>query len=97
MKMPLPRSSREKDSYEAFILNGFSNWKKALQIFGSHERSELHRASVSMIASATLESTVIQQFNHHQNKEMMDNRTALSKIFTTLLYLVIPQFRLRKI
>ena len=97
MKMPLPRSSREKDSYEAFILNGFSNWKKALQIFGSHERSELHRASVSMIASATLELTVIQQLNHHQNKEMMDNRTALTKIFTTLLYFVIPQFRLRKI
>ena len=61
MKMSLPHHSREgwKDFYETFILNGFSNWKKALQIFVYQERSELHRALISMIASATLRSTVI--------------------------------------
>ena len=29
MQMALPTSSREKDSYAAFVANGFSNWKKA--------------------------------------------------------------------
>ena len=30
MQMALPTSSREKDSYAAFVVNGFSNRKKAL-------------------------------------------------------------------
>ena len=46
MQMPLPTTSREKDSYAAFVVNGFSNWKKALDRFSTHERSELHKAAV---------------------------------------------------
>ena len=47
MQMALPTSSREKDSYAAFVVNGFSNWKKTLDRFSTHERSELHKAAVS--------------------------------------------------
>ena len=34
------------ESYAAFVVNGFSNWKKALDRFSTHERSELHKAAV---------------------------------------------------
>ena len=30
----------------AFVEEGFSNWKKALQRFAQHEKSEMHRESV---------------------------------------------------
>ena len=37
MQMALPTSSRNKNSYAAFVVNGFSNWKKALDRFSTHE------------------------------------------------------------
>ena len=51
MQMALPTSSREKDSYAAFFVNGFSNWKKALDRFLTHERSELHKATVLALSA----------------------------------------------
>lgn len=65
MKMPLPKSSREKDSYQTFVVNGYSNWKKALQRFNSHERSEFHKSAVQMVTCATSEMSV----DHHLNSQ----------------------------
>ena len=53
LQMPLPTTSREKDSYAAFVINGFSNWKRALDRFSAHERSELHKAAVSGLCAAS--------------------------------------------
>jgi len=94
MQMPLPNTSRDKDAYEAFVVNGFSNWKKALERFASHEKSSFHRASVQMIATATSSSrpSVAQQLNSQQKKEMADARVALTAIFSSLLYLVCLNF-----
>jgi len=88
MKMPLPTSSREKDSYQTFVVNGFSNWKKAIERFDSHERSEFHKSAVKMVASATSAVSVDQHLNSQRKQEMADARSALLKIFSTLLYLV---------
>ena len=53
MQMALPTSSREKDSYTAFVVNGFSNWKKALDHFSTHERSKLHKAAVLALSAVS--------------------------------------------
>jgi len=87
MKMPLPTQSREKDSYAAFVENGFSNWKKALDRFFSHERSEFHKAAVSMIVSSSGSSSVASKLSAQQQKDMADSRHALSMIFTSLRFL----------
>ena len=46
-----------KDSYEAFFVNGFSNWKKALDRFSTHERSELHKAAVLALSAQFLKAS----------------------------------------
>ena len=87
MSMPLPKSSREKDSYLTFVENGFSNWKKALDRFQSHENSEFHRAAISMVRSAAATYTVSNQLDKMKQKDSIDSRHALKMIFTTLRYL----------
>ena len=50
-------------------------------------QSELYLAAVSMIASAASGSTVRQQLNYQQKKEMVDNRTTkIQNIFFALLF-----------
>ena len=47
MKMSLPKTSRDKDSFDTFVTKGFSNWKKALDRFKSHEASAFHKAAIA--------------------------------------------------
>ncbi len=85
--MPLPKDSRSKDSMLAFVTNGFRNWKKAIEKFKAHEESNLHKVGVAAILSAQKSSTVSSQLSGQVKKEMLDSRTALTKIFSSLRYL----------
>ena len=38
--MPLPTSSKQMSSGKCFVEDGFGNWKKALENFQSHEKSD---------------------------------------------------------
>jgi len=51
-----------------FIEGGFSNWKKALERFKSHEKSVLHRGAVSSIAMIASGANVValQKKNTHR-------------------------------
>jgi Domain of unknown function (DUF4371)/hAT family C-terminal dimerisation region len=95
MKMPLPTQSREKDSFAAFVEKGFSNWKKALDRFFSHERSEFHKAAISTIASSSGPVSVASKLSAQQLKEMTDSRHALSMIFTSLRFLAAQGLAIR--
>jgi hypothetical protein len=68
-------------------LNGFSNWKKALDRFKSHENSDFHKAAVSMIRSTIATVSVSNQMDKIKKKDTTDSRHALKIIFTTLQYL----------
>ena len=37
-------------SYDAFIREGFKNWKKAIKSFKGHERSQHHKQAVANLA-----------------------------------------------
>jgi hypothetical protein len=84
--MPLPTSSTQLSSIKCSVEDGFSNWKKALEKFQSHEKSDFHRAAVSLTSSKEKQS-VSQLISSGHAKQMEENRIALLKIFTTLQYL----------
>ena len=75
--MPLPSTSRDKDSMLAFVQNGFNNWKNAAERFKGHELSNYHLvADVQSESITTVISTI-------QRKEMDESRSALSRIFSS--------------
>ena len=84
--MPLPTSPTQISSFKCFVEDGFGNWKKALEKFQSHEKSDFHRAAVSMVSSKGKQS-VTQLISSDHTKQMKQNRVALVKIFTSLRYL----------
>ena len=84
--MPLPTESREKYSYYTFVERGFTNWKKAIERFKSHERSGFHKSAVMMIDSASASVSVARHLNKKHEREMVESRHALSKIFSSLKY-----------
>ena len=87
MQMRLPTTSQEKDSYAAFVVNGFSNWKKALDRFSTHERSELHKAAVLGLSVASKGTPISSHLSAQRQREMNDARYSLSMIFSTLRFL----------
>ena len=81
--MPLPTSSTQISSFKCFVEDGFKNWKKALEKFRSHEKSDFHRAAAFMLSSNKKQS-VSQLIVSGHTEEMKENRIALVKIFTSL-------------
>ena len=84
--MPLPTSSKQMSSAKCFVEDGFGNWKKALEKFQSHEKSDFLRAAV-LFTSSKGKQSVSQLISNDHAKQMKDNRVALVKIFTSLRYL----------
>ena len=87
MKLPLPNTSRDKDSHLAFVTNGFSNWKKALLRFKSHEGSNFHKEACRAVVAAKGGVNVVSACVKGKAKEMDDARQALLAILSSLLYL----------
>lgn len=87
MKLPLPNTSQDKDSYLAFVKNGFSNWKKAIDRFKSHERSNFHKEACNAVVAAKGSANVAYACAKGKAKEMDDARQALLATLSSLLYL----------
>lgn len=66
-----------------FISTGFSNWKKALEKFKAHEKTDAHKEAVMKLARSSKPS-IATQLNEHHNSEIKRARSALMIIFTTL-------------
>lgn len=84
--MPLPTGSRDKDSYLSFVKNGFNCWKKGIERLGSHEKSQYHRAAIETLR-ASQATAVSSLLSDQAKKEMIEARSALSKIFSSIRYL----------
>jgi len=77
-----------KKKEDSFIHAGFSNWKKALERFRSHEHSELHKEGImKLTAFSDYNQNVVVQLNKQVNDEMKKARSSLMVIFTSLKFL----------
>ena len=67
----------------AFTKKGFVNWKKAIEKFKTHEKSDMHKFSMESKLKKN-EVGVIQMISTKENKNMKNNRRCLHIIFTTM-------------
>lgn len=93
-QLPVPVGKNCQNSREAFVTVGYTCWSNAYKALPMHETSEFHRVSHELLVSSTSES-VVQRISTAKEKEMLDNRTALEKIFGTVKTLAIQGLPLR--
>ena len=74
-------------SMSPFISNGFANWKKALQRFSEHERSNIHREAVEKVAMKSSTVHIGAQLSSIKATEMAFNRNMLLKVLSCIRYL----------
>lgn len=75
--------STKKDS---FLIKGFSNWKKGVEKFLAHEKSQCHKEAVMKTVSAT-NVNVLSQLQNKCQMEMIEAREALMVVFSTIKFL----------
>ena len=71
----------------AFTDEGFSNWKKALQRFDEHERSEMHREAAMKISAKSSSTNVAAQLSKHHDVDTKNRRQMLLKLLASVKYL----------
>lgn len=86
--------ANDDKSYNAFVKDGFNNWKKALEKFQSHEKNEFHRKASSsiMLVKTTQVSKLISDQALQSRK---DARTCLTNIFESLRFLATQGIAIR--
>lgn len=87
MGAPLPSSAHDQESFRAFVRDGFSGWSKALERFGTHEKSPIHRAAINATAARDKGVNVAAAMSQGKIKQMSDARTALLAILSSIQYL----------
>lgn len=71
----------------AFVHGGFCNWKKALQRFITHEKSEMHREAVMKLAVKSSGIDVSAQLSKQFEVEKKNNRAMFLKLLESIRYL----------
>lgn len=80
-------SEISKRSDDAFISNGFRNWKKAIERFKCHQRSHHHQLAVANLAFHKEKQSVSAQLCNQVSSEQRSARNALLKLITSMKYL----------
>ena len=72
---------------KAFTLDGFGNWKKALQRFKEHESSQCHKESMDKIILMHQPSVASKLATELENSQAL-HRTLLKKEISSIKYLL---------
>ena len=78
-----------------FVDNGFSNWKKVLEKFEEHERSDNHREAVAKVAAFLSATDVGAQLSAVHKKTQLYNQRMLLKLLSTVQFLARQGLSLR--
>ena len=71
----------------AVFVEGFQNWKKAVERFHRHEVAECHKESVLKLKGLR-QPTVVEQLCNDAAKSRAENRTMLLKVLSSLRFLL---------
>lgn len=82
-KLIINFDSRAIKSKQAWVDDGFSNWKHGAERIKTHATSSLHIDCAEALRNVE-NINVVQSISTVHLKQMMNNRTALMKIFSTL-------------
>lgn len=70
-----------------FVEGGFSNWKKALQRFSEHEKSEMHREATTKVNAKSNAVDVGAQLSTQRSEDMRNHRLMFLKVLEGVRYL----------
>ncbi|XP_078022036.1 uncharacterized protein LOC144461936 isoform X1 [Epinephelus lanceolatus] len=79
------KPAQAKSIDPAFVSTGFQNWKKALEKFSMHEKSEGHKVAVTTAAYETRPVTT--QLSSAVSTQQAENRASLLKIIGAEMFL----------
>lgn len=82
-KLVVSLSSHDVISKETWVENGYQNFKHGAERIKKHATSALHMNCAKILKNLG-NVNVVQHLSTALQKEMMDNRTALKKVFSTL-------------
>lgn len=82
-KLIINLDSRAICSKQTWVEKGFSNWKHCMERLRTHVSSTFHRDCAEALSNVT-SINVSQQLSTSHFKQMMNNRTALRTMFSTL-------------
>lgn len=71
----------------AFCIEGFQNWKKAVERFKVHEKAECHREAKTKLCFANA-PTIVEQLSVQAAKTQVENRRMLLKLISSLKFLL---------
>ncbi|XP_041351026.1 zinc finger MYM-type protein 1-like [Gigantopelta aegis] len=71
---------------ESFVARGFTNWKKAIEKFDAHEKSNSHRLSLENIKFHKTQQSVSAQISSGVLADQGQARVALVKLISTLMF-----------
>jgi len=79
------KPAQAKSIYPAFVSTGFKNWKKALEKFSMHEKSDGHNIAVTTAAYENRPVTT--QLSSAVSAQQAENRASLLKIIGGEMFL----------
>lgn len=92
--LPIPTGLNSQNSRKTYVTHGFSGWSNAYKALPAHEVSEFHRKSHELVV-ASRGTNVVERISTAKQQEMLENRTALHKIFSTVKMLGVQGLPLR--
>ena len=76
-----------KNSDAAFLSKGFKNWRKGVEKFEAHAKSQTHRLASSNLLQKKKSDGVLVQMNKGLLQEQKQSRACLLKLISSLKYL----------
>ena len=70
-----------------FMDSGFQNWRKALQRFDEHEKSEMHNEAAVKLAAKSSTTDVAAQLNTQHKTDQAFHREMLMKLLSCIKFL----------
>ena len=70
-----------------FVDDGFSNWKKAIEKFRGHKRSDSHKEAVVKVAALFSGTDIGAQLNAEHKKSQVYHQRMLLKLLSTICFL----------
>ena len=83
-----------RNKEKTFITPAYTNWKKALERLGNHEKTDCHKQAVYAKCNATT-SSIHDQLNNEASLAKSRGRRCLMKIFTSLKFLAAQGLAIR--
>ena len=92
----MPADGQANSAKEAFVINRFLSWSRAVSAFQNHENSDLHNAAAKgLLITKKNEMEIDKSFSQGSLRNRLRARVALRKMFETIYYFLVSSTSLK--